>query len=78
MNQFGRHRDALRVVEEGLTKARPAEHRVGLKIEAARAGIGLGENSLASEWLTLAERHAEDRNLLVYSRDLAKLRAAIS
>jgi hypothetical protein len=77
LNQFGRHREALRVVEDGLAQSKPAEHRVGLKIEAARAGIGLGEAAMAEQWITLAERHIVERNLVVYSRELAQLRASI-
>ena len=77
LNQFGRHREALRCVEDGLAQSKPAEYRVGLKMEAVRAGIGLAEPSLAQEWLRLAEQDANERNLAVYSRELAQLRASI-
>jgi transcriptional regulator with XRE-family HTH domain len=78
LNQFGRHREAHRLVEEGLERSKPTEHRVGLKIEAARASIGLGEMALAAEWLTLAERQSAERNLAVFSRELSRLRDSIS
>jgi hypothetical protein len=64
-------------VEDGLAQSKPAEYRVGLKMEAVRAGIGLAEPSLAQEWLRLAEQDANERNLAVYSRELAQLRASI-
>ncbi len=77
LNQFGRYRDAHRLVEEGLERSEPAEHRVGLQIEAVRASVGLGEMTLADEWLTRAERESAERNLAVFNRDLTRLRDSL-
>ena len=77
LNHFHQYREAMRVVEEGIAMSRPAEHRIGLKLEGARASIGLEEMALARNWIGLAERQMRERNLAVFASDISRVRALV-